>query len=774
QYNLNDYTFKYPVSWISKNDLHSVKGFENDFVRWGKEMKFINNDKEEMTIREMSLDKYVDDLDVEGCDDILLSEKKFSKLFTTRGRYDEKLLDEYDGAFNDPKVLIKDIKDMNDPICIAWLQLCDELENERSKEFVKRLMNEMKFWIFASLKEKNAVIDYRNTKKHISFHDYMEIRKYGIGMIPTSSLIENIIDYEIDPDFFKHPSMKRICYISCIIFTLTNDSFSFWKDIENEWVNSIVAISQEKNISYEEASKKIVDYHNEIVKEFDTIVETLDVSDDIKKYIQHLRVVLRGFAEFGLRSKRYIKDRDINVKNFDNPKNKSYYLRIEYIQDKRKHVIEKYHKKKENLEKILEEYKSDFKKYNDGIDENKKKKKEIEKMLLIQNNSFIVDYDILKRLKDIDKRKKQLKYMFTEELSKENQNYIDTYVSKREDIDTNDQLFVRELIWNKGNNIFRYSSMIKLIDVYHIYRYLFRDVHATRIFINLLYDNNEKIYLYLNDLITKKDGGSIVCDLNSDMFIQYYFDNDFSIFPLNCIRENCKIDNNDGNITVYCGSLWDLLNAYKHDIYEESDIPYSWNDHVPYAIFESREKYYRESSDYNRYCEYYEKIYHSVLEIMDNSILDTDKVVKTLGISKNLENMIDEFWTDGSYFNYEIKRSSIRVFFGNNDPRNLSERLHKDHNDANRAEICAVIWALEICEDIKTLEVITDSGCVMGIVTGRDKKCKKHIELKRRLKFLINNRKGVIKFTEVKSFSVYGNKQADRLAKNGAYKNFEG
>ncbi|CAG8695912.1 16538_t:CDS:1 [Cetraspora pellucida] len=333
--------FKYPVSWIPENDLSSVKGFEDDFVKWGKEMKFINNDKEEMKIREMTLDKYVgysfadydyekmlffckfgglwsfwDDIDVEGCDDILLSEKKFSKLFTTRGKYDEKLLDEYDGAFNDPKVSMKDIENDSYPICIAWMQLCDELENKRSKEFVKRLMNEMKFWIFASLKEKNAVINYRNTKKHISFNDYMKIREYGIGMIPTSSLIENIIDYELDPDFFKHPSMKRIRYISCIIFTLTNDSFSFWMDIKNEWVNSIIAISQEKNISYEEGSKKIVDYHNKIVKEFDMIAETLDMSDDIKKYIQHLRVTLRGFAEFGLRSKRYIKDRDINVKNF--------------------------------------------------------------------------------------------------------------------------------------------------------------------------------------------------------------------------------------------------------------------------------------------------------------------------------------------------------------------------------------------------------------------------------------------------------------------------
>ncbi|CAG8825256.1 14164_t:CDS:1, partial [Cetraspora pellucida] len=81
---------------------------------------------------------------------------------------------------------------------------------------------------------------------------------------------------------------------------------------------------------------------------------------------------------------------------------------------------------------------------------------------------------------------------------------------------------------------------------------------------------------------------------------------------------------------------------------------------------------------------------------------------------------------------------------------------------------------LEICKNIENLEIIIDSGCVMGIVTGCDKKCKKHIELKRRLISLIINHKGVVSFIEIKSRSVYGNIQADYLAKRGAYKEFEG
>ncbi|CAG8460171.1 3316_t:CDS:2 [Scutellospora calospora] len=86
------------------------------------------------------------------------------------------------------------------------------------------------------------------------------------------------------------------------------------------------------------------------------------------------------------------------------------------------------------------------------------------------------------------------------------------------------------------------------------------------------------------------------------------------------------------------------------------------------------------------------------------------------------DDKITRVWTDGSFFDRGIKRSGIGVFFSDNDPRNLSERLHEDHNDNNRAEICAVIRALEICEDIKNLEIITDSGWYYSLESNLRKK----------------------------------------------------
>ncbi|CAG8600764.1 32315_t:CDS:2, partial [Racocetra persica] len=70
-----------------------------------------------------------------------------------------------------------------------------------------------------------------------------------------------------------------------------------------------------------------------------------------------------------------------------------------------------------------------------------------------------------------------------------------------------------------------------------------------------------------------------------------------------------------------------------------------------------------------------------------------------------------QIWTDGSSFNNGTKKAQagIRVFWKDNHPNNLSERLPGSEQTNNRAEIYAIIHALEICENkTKPLEIMTD------------------------------------------------------------------
>ena len=95
----------------------------------------------------------------------------------------------------------------------------------------------------------------------------------------------------------------------------------------------------------------------------------------------------------------------------DNPESKQYELYIEYFHHGIKD-IRKYNKSKKPLENLLKKYKLEFEKYNEVVDKNRKKSKEIEKLLMIQNNSFVVDYDLLKRLEDSKEVEKQLNHMY--------------------------------------------------------------------------------------------------------------------------------------------------------------------------------------------------------------------------------------------------------------------------------------------------------------------------------------------------------------------------
>jgi len=121
------------------------------------------------------------------------------------------------------------------------------------------------------------------------------------------------------------------------------------------------------------------------------------------------------------------------------------------------------------------------------------------------------------------------------------------------------------------------------------------------------------------------------------------------------------------------------------------------------------------------------------------------------------------------------------VFWGDNDSRNLSERLPGDQTN-NRAEIYAVIRALEVCKDReRMLEIMTDSMYVInahqswcekwernGWITVR-KEPVKHKELFLRMTELVRARGSNVKMVFVRGHDGnYGNEQADQLAKMGS------
>lgn len=143
-------------------------------------------------------------------------------------------------------------------------------------------------------------------------------------------------------------------------------------------------------------------------------------------------------------------------------------------------------------------------------------------------------------------------------------------------------------------------------------------------------------------------------------------------------------------------------------------------------------------------------------------------------------------YTDGASSNNgkSNARAGYGVYWGDNDPRNVSARLQGERQTNQRAEASAVNHALEQSKNGKEpLEIMTDSQYVINAATVWSKKWVEkgwkstngaevqNRDLFEKMLYLINSREGEVKFTYVPGHKgVDGNEKADKLAVAGAQK----
>ena len=140
-------------------------------------------------------------------------------------------------------------------------------------------------------------------------------------------------------------------------------------------------------------------------------------------------------------------------------------------------------------------------------------------------------------------------------------------------------------------------------------------------------------------------------------------------------------------------------------------------------------------------------------------------------------------WTDGACPRNGKKGAvgGVGVYFGENDPRNVSEPLEGNVHTNNRAEMTAIIRALETVGPNVETEVRTDSMfCLNGITKWmygwRRKNWRKssgepvkNVDLWKRIHELVLSHRNGLVFTHVAAHSgIHGNEMADRLAVQGA------
>jgi len=144
---------------------------------------------------------------------------------------------------------------------------------------------------------------------------------------------------------------------------------------------------------------------------------------------------------------------------------------------------------------------------------------------------------------------------------------------------------------------------------------------------------------------------------------------------------------------------------------------------------------------------------------------------------------VEKIWVDGSCVNNgkPDAYAGVGVFFGDDDPRNVSERLQGLLQTNQRAELMAAIRGLQTSKS-DHIEIITDSMYTINCVTtwidawianGWRNSQNQNVKNRDLIEILYNLTKQVknLKWTHVKGHSgVYGNEMADVLASKGGRK----
>ncbi|KAF0449841.1 ribonuclease H-like protein [Gigaspora margarita] len=115
----------------------------------------------------------------------------------------------------------------------------------------------------------------------------------------------------------------------------------------------------------------------------------------------------------------------------------------------------------------------------------------------------------------------------------------------------------------------------------------------------------------------------------------------------------------------------------------------------------------------------FDNIFYKLKDFQIRKLIETlQKYIEKYGKNDIVKNDLNslQVWTDGSVFENGTTnaRAGIGVFWKDNDIQNLSEHVPGDQTN-NRAEIFAIIRAIEICNDkVKPLNIMTDSKYVIN------------------------------------------------------------
>lgn len=143
---------------------------------------------------------------------------------------------------------------------------------------------------------------YKLKKEFPTLSNYLLIREYSIAMYPYGDPVEPSINYMVPDYISEHPVIKRLKMLMCRIIAIQNDFGSIEKElaVDTEFLNIILIIRHQYKVSLEEAIAEAMRIHDEYVKEFVELQNSLPdfgpEQKNVERFVHNVALMISGLG----------------------------------------------------------------------------------------------------------------------------------------------------------------------------------------------------------------------------------------------------------------------------------------------------------------------------------------------------------------------------------------------------------------------------------------------------------------------------------------------
>lgn len=154
-------------------------------------------------------------------------------------------------------------------------------------------------------------LEYKNNKVFPTINECIALREDSICLYPFLQLTEVETGVILPPEIHEHPVIRRLQALACHLVTFFNEVQSVVKDeaTGSIYYNIVKVIQNERGVSLEEACLEDLRLHNEDLREFVSLQNSLPDfgiwQEAVVNWVHYMSMVLSGWKNISTKLARY-------------------------------------------------------------------------------------------------------------------------------------------------------------------------------------------------------------------------------------------------------------------------------------------------------------------------------------------------------------------------------------------------------------------------------------------------------------------------------------